>query len=143
MRPGHERPHDMKRCSESRIALIALLCVAGQLVSSTHLVLVRHEACPEHGDLLHGDATHSGHGGQAADAASTAAVSSAMQTAAEPHEHEHCSVPCERRALAVLPASSVGLVSGPPVDAFTGEQRALRRGTPLLALAPKQSPPRA
>ncbi len=132
----------MKRCPDSRMALIALLCAAGQLASSTHLVLVRHEACPEHGDLLHGEATHVGHGSQVAVAESTAVVSSAARSAAEQHEHEHCSVLCERRALAVLPASSVDLIDGPPASAFTGEQRAVRRGTPLLALAPKQSPPR-
>jgi hypothetical protein len=133
----------MMRCSDNRLPLVALLCVAGQLATSTHLVLVRHEACPEHGELLHGEAAHAGHGSQAADTANTAAVSNAAQTAAEPHDHEHCSVPCERRALAVPAASSVRFIAGPAACAFTGEQRALRRGTPLLALAPKQSPPRA
>lgn len=128
-----------ERRSSRRAQLLALLCAAGQLAGVAHLTLVRHQACPQHGDLLHGDAAHGVHA--APQAQSDHAAFRAAAAIDGRDEHDHCSVPCERRKQ-VLPDASHALVSAacgaePCPSALIQTQH----GVEVLSLAPKQSPP--
>lgn len=118
---------------------VALLCAIGQLAAASHLVLVRHAACPEHGDLLHGGAVH-GQRHSGADQGSPAFRAGAVGDGDE--EHDHCSLACDRRKLAI--AAMTGCVLAAQLSGAQACPVRFARGkpgVPLFRLAPKQSPP--
>lgn len=120
-------------------ALVALVLVGAQLTSIGHHVLVAHYLCAKHGTLHHG---------QAPELRSTERMSAETATPEENGDHgshDDCYFPARTPAelaeiarwtlVATAPESSAALLAPDaalPHDAI-----------PLLALAPKLSPPRA
>lgn len=120
-------------------ALVALLLVGAQLTSIGHHVLVAHYLCAEHGTLHHGDAPEA------------RSVERAAGQAAAPADdgnhgiHDDCVFPARTPAeLAFLGDDQLSAVAPSPelwlaAPVCTGQHTSI----PLLALAPKLSPPRA
>jgi hypothetical protein len=126
---------------------LALLCLLGQLSSATHLLLVRHSTCPEHGELI--DTTSRGSNSPAASAsAATAAVTAAMPAVtAGPdlpagHGHDHCAILSHQRQQIALHALQHSVDAPPPPlpVRVVVATRPVFAGT-LYLLAPKNSPP--
>jgi len=139
----------MYRRTLHRAALaLALVAACGQFLSISHLLLVQHTVCAEHGELIHleagpGSFRRGGHGVHGErDAASSAYRPDGGGENADPHDHCLVSV-LRRETLAVHPAASAWL---PPmrtqrgVGAFENET-ATPRAVAILDLAPKSSPP--
>lgn len=117
-------------------ALALATFVAGQLASVAHAALVRHAVCADHGEAVHVSSAEAAEVPAHRD--DTDAVSGSEPAPAD--DHEHCSVACERRALA-RPGSRAS-IAGHGGDA----PRPLRDAQvpPAIAiyrLAPKSSPP--
>jgi len=119
-------------------ALVALVLVGAQLTSIGHHVLVAHYLCAEHGSLHHGDAPQTRErerlSGETAVPAST-----------EGHGvHDDCVFPARTPAEAVELGARTDVVprAREAVDVVAIAPRAAEPGIPLLALAPKLSPPR-
>lgn len=124
-------------------ACVAMLCVAVQGASITHLLLTRHAVCLEHGELVHAEDDALAAGALAAPAPGGVAIGSARGSAVAEHADEHCAVLATRREYAILSAPAQALaapVAGsdaalPPSDTPRAEGRA------RYDVAPKQSPP--
>ncbi len=120
------------------------LCLLVQLVGMAHLVLVRHDVCPAHGEVMHGGDAHAAeiHAGDG-ESAGRRAVTVRAARAAEVRgdADDHCQALTERRDVAppIAPCAHIdGLVADigpPPPTAPSARARALYR------LAPKISPP--
>lgn len=121
---------------------IAVLCVAAQLFGLAHMVVVEHERCAEHGELVHGD----GHapGAVAAPIARVTTTAASRALPAWPDEadgdHEHCLSATERRDL------RAARVEAPVLVRSAGLQAIHPAGTVAIAralyrTAPKTSPP--
>ena len=86
---------------------IALLVLAGQVATSAHLALVRHDVCATHGELIHpGSSAH------VEPAVATSESSGALTTAPRAetaHDDDHCSVVANRRAETAPPRGLVSL----------------------------------
>jgi hypothetical protein len=119
---------------------VALMLLGAQASQVLHELVVPHETCPLHGDLVEGDG-HSDDGG----ASQLAAPARARLLAAADgalHGHDRClatfgdtdAVESEVAALtrALPPAAAL---PAPPTAS------AARRSVPLFRLAPKNSPP--
>ena len=121
-------------------ALTVLLIALAPLGRVAHLVIVPHEYCAEHGELVHveGDGAHTSHG-DSAKLASIESVSSESDDA-----HEHCALAgTSSRDIAVVASSrSVVLAVDAPsslvIQSAEPEPRAFRL---ILLIAPKASPP--
>ncbi|MDH5491772.1 MAG: hypothetical protein OEY14_07455 [Myxococcales bacterium] len=130
---------------------LASLCLVAQLAGATHLVIVRHIRCAEHGEWLHeGEAPHAARA-ESAEGVTTAERDAEGTPDAGPalglgdvasHEHEPCPCLTERRRLALR-------IGGTPKAHVHGLARATLtlgdEAPPALAatyaLAPKCSPP--
>jgi hypothetical protein len=128
---------------------LALFAVGGQLAGVVHLALVPHTVCAEHGELVHAEQGASVHAGgadatsaNAAHVATTAAYRAGHAAESADH-HEHCFVSALRRqSSAVAPAqASPQLAPLAGCQATTLLTAATAPAIPLLALAPKSSPP--
>lgn len=138
MRPVSDvlQPRPPRPAPRAAASLLALALVA-QAGTVAHELSVRHEVCPEHGELVHVTlqpaAEASGPQGPVLDAA----------VAMAGDEHEHCLDLFHHRLMGAAPArgAAVGAVGAPP-DA-EGWQAVLPPPAPLavLRLAPKASPP--
>ncbi|HEX4459203.1 MAG TPA: hypothetical protein VIA18_14595 [Polyangia bacterium] len=127
----------------TRIAAVALACLTlvGNVASFAHLVLVEHVSC-EHGELV--DLGHRaaplaaritlGRTGAAVDSAPTSAL----------HGHDHCLLaPTQRERLAChLAPASFALDLRPRPIRCQREVACVAPAIPILAFAPKSSPPR-
>jgi hypothetical protein len=127
----------------TRIAAVALACLSlvSNVASFTHLVLVQHVSC-EHGELV--DLGHRaappatrltlGRRGAAIDSTSTS----------ELHGHDHCLLaPTQRERLAChLAPASFALDLRPRPIRCRREVARVAPAIPILAFAPKSSPPR-
>ncbi|HUH01174.1 MAG TPA: hypothetical protein VML75_04215 [Kofleriaceae bacterium] len=123
------------------MAGIAVLCMVAQLLSLAHLVVVEHERCHEHGELIHGD----GHEARsvAPPAPSTATPTARVlpgQSDEADGDHDHCLSATERRDLRLARVEVAATISPDQSDAIprtatTPVVRALYRS------APKTSPP--
>lgn len=125
----------------ARVVLVAAFALLGQVASLAHLALVQHTRCLEHDALVHAP------GGEAAQtvasSATTAPIVAAVPSEAADHGDDHCLIAGLRRrdvsasatpAPADLPAAQVVLTPA-------GQQPADSHPIPLLARAPKSSPP--
>jgi hypothetical protein len=125
-------------------ASVALLCVAIQGASITHLLLTRHAVCLEHGELVHADdATLAGGHDLTATAPTGVAIGSARGSAVTEHADEHCAVLATRREYAILSAPAQVLadrVAGSD-GALSPPAAPLAEGRARYDVAPKQSPP--
>jgi hypothetical protein len=123
------------------IALTALLCLAAQALGLAHLALVRHATCLEHAEFVHApEITARAVAQPAADPITEVDA----QLALEGHEDDHCLVAASRRRdLAALDASAgqTWTTVAPPALRHVIETEAPAPPVPLLALAPKSSPP--
>jgi len=123
---------------------LAALCLLAQLSGLVHLAFVAHVPCAEHGELVEAGAPTSALPLQRAadDGAAVAAEPSPADLPA--HSHDHCAVTALRRTP-VCPLKSYGHIdlSGDPGRGVrvSRESRAARAVIPLLAVAPKSSPP--
>ena len=128
------------------VAALGLLLVVVQGASLGHLLLERHEVCPEHGELIHAGVAGAGHGwgaGQPAGAESERAVRAPHASEAIAHSDDHCTALATRRELALLPASGGELSVGPSGEVGTLPPRAntQHESRARYDVAPKQSPP--
>jgi len=117
---------------------LAVFCVGlflgAQLGTSFHLAFEPHAVCPEHGEIVHGDAH----------AVAPDLDDGVGLSAAEPHAHDECIV-----VLAPREVGQADLVAelDPPQTQAVDAPRAIPpgpaspRATPRYAFAPKQSPP--
>jgi hypothetical protein len=123
-------------------ALVAL-CILGQFSSLAHSLLVHHDRCAEHGELIH-TADHGAHA--AADSLAEPAAAPAFDTAPGTQsvaDDEHCTVLGHRREQ-VTPAVFATLVvhvadAGPSAQAPC--VALLVRSIAGYLIAPKTSPP--
>jgi hypothetical protein len=119
-------------------AIAAYVALAAQLGGVAHLLVVRHETCPQHGEVVHGARGARASAAPAADASVRLLAAEAAAEAAD----EHClMLASRRRELSALVPGPVTLdlpdaVPAPPA-------RAVDVGSPVrrLRLAPKTSPP--
>lgn len=107
------------------------------------MLLVRHAACPEHGELIHADGQDAAKLGAHAHSldARPVVAESAPPTS---HDHDHCFVLSERRESAAPAAREAALA--PAAYAVRAERCAqahltARSSLVLYLLAPKNSPP--
>jgi hypothetical protein len=134
----------MSRRILHRAALaLALLAAGGQFFNISHLLMVPHAICAEHGELVHVDTgprstRHDAHA--ARDSASSAYRPGAIGST-DPHDHCLISV-FRKQTLAIHPAGSVLLPPriSPAVVSFENVI-APPRTVAILHLAPKSSPP--
>jgi hypothetical protein len=126
-----------------RVTALALSAVFGlaQVLPVLHFVLVAHQLCAEHGELVHVDASES----PAAHAAEEHSRSSEVQlvgSSGESHSHDHCGVIISGHAHGVqLSSPQGGLQARSYLDAEPGSARAAHPSIALLAYAPKLAPP--
>jgi hypothetical protein len=134
------RPH---RRPQALWASLAVLCLATQLSSVAHLVLVEHVRCTEHGAWIHaGDEHARAHVEHSASASDAPAVVPDAGAAAEDHEHDHCLASTERRKLALLLLASAELPPlRPTALAATADHATHVVARAVHTLAPKTSPP--
>jgi hypothetical protein len=140
------------RVRRSSIAtlLVAIGLVGAQVVGLLHLVLVEHERCAEHGEMIEvrGEVQIHAHAQRPASpalAGARAAAVTAAETGSPAHDHEHCLVLLGRRTSGPpAPAAAiVASVGTSPIVVVSSSCVAAPRGPPLYRLAPKSSPPAA
>jgi hypothetical protein len=125
--------------------VVAVFSLLAQATSFAHLLLVRHEVCLEHGELIHASEADGEHLLRVPrDRGTQYAIVEAGVTAEVRHAHDHCDALSERRKSpfylpprlsgALPPAASVLMMGG-------AEAPPRLYGAALLLLAPKNSPP--
>jgi len=133
-------PSDRKASRAFRLGVGALASIlaCSQLGGAAHFLLVRHETCPEHGELLHSQvrsATHHAVSGRAPGVSNSEEGTGAL-------EHEHCSVFHHQRARAVeTPASRPVALLAPAAPSAVPVSRPVTFAIALYLVAPKNSPP--
>jgi hypothetical protein len=130
-----------RRAAASAIALVLL---AAQATGLLHLVVVRHEVCPLHGDVVEHGAAQDPNDGVAAVAvrpAPTPVVGRASHHA-RAHGHDHCLTAFANDDLVSPQPTQIAFAL---VEREAARPRAVAvaapRGPPLFRLAPKNSPP--
>jgi hypothetical protein len=143
-RVKHTRGEGRRAAWARFLALVmAALTVASQASSVTHLLLVEHAVCPQHGEWIHADqlAEHA-----ESSPADTHHARTKLEAPLQPdgeHEHEHCAAVSDRRELLTGEARSFS-ASLPPCDdhaALSSTHEPRVRVVPLFYIAPKNSPP--
>lgn len=135
------RPKQTESLAFVRVcAVLGLLAVFLQGSGPGHLWLVEHAQCPEHGDLMHGEA----HAGSTPSSLLSNTPSFESHGGAPSNaDHEHCPVAAERR-WAVAPISGAQLAEALEVaeDSRWGPPAIVARtGIARFRVAPKNSPP--
>jgi hypothetical protein len=118
---------------------LSVLLIGGHTLTTLHTVLVPHEVCAEHGELV-----HVGHGGEKAkaDAPPAPLGPAASQRADDEHSHDHCSLAARTGDdLAVAGGGSAELAAVAPVAPVALAPSLDAPVVPALSAAPKQSPP--
>jgi hypothetical protein len=126
------------------LGIIAISCLAAQLASAAHFVLVEHHACPEHGELVHGGEASHGTTRSLPELGTKGARFQAALAEDALHGHGHCIGFSDRReclavhpqAVANAPRPGGGLLTTLSASTLDGPP-----AIPLLLLAPKASPP--
>jgi hypothetical protein len=117
------------------------LLVFAQVIAFSHVALVAHRICAEHGEAIHAGQSVEAAKDQVQDNA-PASVLAARGTAMG-HDHEHCLCLAHgRERFVVLPRTSDGLARVAMAGSWQGSPR-LQPALPvaLFLLAPKGSPP--
>jgi hypothetical protein len=128
----------LSRPSALALGFVAIVHIAASVGGYLHFALVQHVTCPEHGELIHADATASGvTAHRHADG-----VPSVEERSPSDDTHDQCSIVASLRSPCITKANAPTL-AGPGIG---GEQsvRSRKRVHPLIAvwqLAPKTSPP--
>lgn len=125
---------------QGQTALLALVFVASQLGSYLHAATEHHARCPEHGELIHVEATAgTGIAAATADAPEGAALRSAAD---EEHEHDHCYLcPVSRERPGTVSHTGAIAAMTPAVIEHALPAAASHTGRPRYVIAPKTSPP--
>jgi hypothetical protein len=127
-----------RRSSIFAIAVAGALLLA-QVAGLAHLLVVEHERCAEHGDIVEGGANH--HAAAAAERQERDRASIGND-GDEIAGHDHCLYLATLRRGAGSERQHVVLVPRAPVDRLVGaETREQASGPSLLRIAPKTSPP--
>jgi hypothetical protein len=125
-------------------ACVALLLVASSLGQIAHFLVVSHAICEEHGELveLGADAAHAPADHAPGEGEQTKGSSGAPEGA---DRHDHCEVLANAERQLALPAAALVAVvpaaSSTSLELVPASSECPSR--PLLALAPKTSPPRS
>ena len=123
------------------VALVVLVATSGgQLAELVHRLVVSHEVCAEHGEVVHGD----GHG--APRPARPAEGVTIDADAEDDGGHEHCATACATLSPPATVAAAPVVAAAPAFAALTPalpRGPPLAGGVPLLLAAPKTSPPSA
>lgn len=136
------------------LRLLATLLVVGHacvaLLTALHGLHVEHVRCAEHGELVHVHADeHEGGASASAESDDTGRGVDAGNPLAS-HAHDHCRVVILREhgdddGLAIVPARALVQPTAPATSTLIAAQAPLGTvaitGPPLLARAPKTSPP--
>jgi hypothetical protein len=126
--------------------VLSALCLASQLSGLAHLALVPHVACAEHGELVELGHRGLGPGGLVqVGAAVRVQASPAPAELSQRHGHDHCVLAALRREPACLGAGPFALEARPLSQALPGSRSSAPPASalPVLAVAPKASPPAA
>ncbi|MFO0726345.1 MAG: hypothetical protein U1E65_21345 [Myxococcota bacterium] len=118
-------------------ALLAALVLLIPFSSAIHFLVVRHGVCPEHGELTHLKAgAPEGHASQGPARLLTA-------LAGAEHSDEHCALSAAPPSPSAPRIAGVAQAAEPLVTPVVLEpaRRLAPQPLPLLALAPKASPP--
>lgn len=125
---------------------LAALCLFAQLSGLAHLAIVPHVTCAEHGELIEASASTSDwsiHSSSPGESFEICSVEPGLEAAAE-HSHDHCAVTSMRRTPG-CPLGPTSTEMSAPVEQprRVGREPRVHTALPLLALAPKSSPPHA
>jgi len=118
------------------LALLAVALLGGeQVLPSLHYALVRHEVCPEHGELVHvGQARH-----EVVQHGRTAHFETG---AVEEAPHAHCgSLPASTQAAAPVATAAGCPLPERSLVATIVPRASVTPSANVLSFAPKQSPP--
>jgi hypothetical protein len=143
------RPAALRRMQLPVVA-VALLAACGQLGGLTHLWLVPHELCAEHGAVVHAEHAHAqtrpapltaSRDPHAADAAGLSFSAASSSDAHDPHD-AHCDSYFSRRDCVLIEAPRA-LVDVATIASHVGARLAARLEprVSVFAYAPKSSPP--
>ena len=120
------------------IGVLVSLLVLLQLGGAAHFLLVQHETCPEHGELVHGRHNHQ------PGLSASSSTSGVRESAASPgeSEHSHCLVSLHQRTRALsAPVQEFLFLVMSEVEPALGDLEAPPPSVPVLSVAPKGSPP--
>ena len=124
----------------ARSSLLGVITAAallfGQLSGVAHLLIVDHQRCLEHGELVHAPAP-------ARDDARRQHASMIGVEAGETHAHDHCLCVSSRRDTALHADVAAGAAIAPAAVHDSSARPAPPAATRRWLLAPKNSPPRA
>jgi len=140
-------PKALQRARRAMLRSFALcvvsFCVFTQFSSLLHMVFVEHSTCPEHGELVHGQARASASLAHAHTEVLPSAAFQADASSSELHEHEHCSVLGDgrQRALINFVAMPAVYAAAPAALRVTPRVAAHVSSVALYMIAPKSSPP--
>lgn len=129
----------MRQSLKALAALLVVLLVGSQLLAALHQLLVRHEVCAEHGELIH-VAAHV----ETRSASRSASERSAFVAARAGHAHDHCAVLAsahEKRASVARTDTTIAAAPIAPRVSVLATGAEPRGGIDVLSVAPKQSPP--
>jgi hypothetical protein len=121
-------------------AAVCGLLVFAQVLAFSHVALVAHRICADHGEAIH--VSHPAAAATSPAPGTLAGVAPAGGTAAG-HEHEHCLCLAHgRERFVVSPRTSDALAPTCIAQLWQGSPRSiLARPSALFLLAPKGSPP--
>jgi hypothetical protein len=126
----------LRRRSSAIGWLAALALLAGQLSSVVHLLVVQHQRCPQHGELVHAaEGTPLASSPRVGDGAALGPAESP-----EGHGHDHCLYLIHRPEV-MAPPGAGALVTVLADAPFLDKIVARPASFPLFRLAPKTSPP--
>lgn len=120
-----------------------MVCLLSQVFVYAHLLLVRHETCPDHGEIVDSTAdsqTTATSGSESSDHRAAVWIYAGSRST---HGHGHCSFGLQRREqlAVILPGGALLL---PPPEVLHCPALTADAPPPRIALfrtAPKQSPP--
>ena len=138
--PGH--PARRQRRSRTAVAA-AVLCLLAQVFATVHLVVVRHEVCADHGEVVHAGGDHGDAPAGAAGTGDATIQARAAADAGHGDDDDHCRLLTERRAAGGGGSPSLHATPG-VIEAKAAMPESLpARTSALYRLAPKISPPHA
>lgn len=123
------------------LALGVLALLLSDVWRVPHLLMVRHQVCGEHGELVH---EHDREAGAAAGTRPLELARTVMPGVPEGHHHDHCGIVATggKSAAVAVVSSGAQLAAAAPSSAVLSFRVASRPDSGrVLAYAPKQSPP--
>lgn len=124
-------------------AAVGWLCLFSYLLVVGHYLIVEHETCAAHGELIHVGTGHGkAHDASHASEAPKTPVEHVSPRSDADHEHDHCWVSTDRREAPPSPIHYVPhCLSSETLDATALVHPSFVRARPIYAYAPKTSPP--